>query len=68
MAVEATAPVDGVADVASPAADAGGRLDVGGAGDLGLHPAIRSSGSMSVADRVPARTRAMPLRLMTTLY
>ncbi len=67
MAVEAGAPDDGVADAASPAADAGGRLDVGGAGDLGLHPAIRSSGSMSVADSAPARTQATPLRLMTTL-
>ncbi|MHB8488972.1 MAG: hypothetical protein ACYDCS_06050 [Candidatus Dormibacteria bacterium] len=41
---------------------------MGGAGDLGLHPAIRSSGSTSMADRALARTQATPLRLMTTLY
>lgn len=66
-AVGAGVPIDGVADATSPA-DAEGLLDVGGAGDLGLHPAISSSASMSVADRAPARTKATPLRLMTTLY
>ena len=51
----------------SPGPDAEGRLDEGGAGDPGLHPAIRNSASTSVADRAPVRNQATPLRLIATL-